>query len=288
MKKIITGILFVHLISFIFFDLALAQEQEGELYRVETTDNNIFVGTLVSATDEEIVLLTETIGEITIRRENIKRITRIDDSQIREDGIWHENPQRTRYFFAPNALGLKKGHGYYQNTWIFFNNVNYGVTDNFSIGGGTIPLFLFGSGSFPFWIIPKVSIPAGIENLHFGAGALIGGVIGEETGGLFYGNSTYGDSNQNITVGLGYSFGSGGVSSSPVINVSGLVRSSHRIYFISENYFFPTTDFNGLISIGVRWAPENAAIDFALVRPLEVWDSFVAFPWLGVTIPFGQ
>jgi len=276
--------------ALIFVITSSAYAQQSDLYRVETTDGNTFVGQLISETDEAITILTESAGEITISRKNIRKMTLLENDQMREDGYWHDNPQSTRYLFAPNAIGLRKGEGYYQNTWILFNNVNYGITNNFSLGAGTVPLFLFGSSSTPFWIMPKLSIPVASDLVHLSAGALIGGVIGEEdgSGGLLYGTGTVGDTNKNLTLGLGYAYGGGEISSTPVVNISGMYRTGQSIYFISENYFIPDTDAGGLVSFGVRWAPENFAVDFALIRPLEDFGSFVGLPWLGLTIPFGR
>ena len=276
--------------ALIFVITSSAYAQQSDLYRVETTDGNTFVGQLISETDEAITILTESAGEITISRKNIRKMTLLENDQMREDGYWHDNPQSTRYLFAPNAIGLRKGEGYYQNTWILFNNVNYGITNNFSLGAGTVPLFLFGSSSTPFWIMPKLSIPVANDLVHLSAGALIGGVIGEEdgSGGLLYGTGTVGDTNKNLTLGLGYAYGGGEISSTPVVNISGMYRTGQSIYFISENYFIPDTDAGGLVSFGVRWAPENFAVDFALLRPLEDFGGFVGLPWLGLTIPFGR
>ena len=276
--------------ALIFVITSSAYAQQSDLYRVETTDGNTFVGQLISETDEAITILTESAGEITISRKNIRKMTLLENDQMREDGYWHDNPQSTRYLFAPNAIGLRKGEGYYQNTWILFNNVNYGITNNFSLGAGTVPLFLFGSSSTPCWIMPKLSIPVASDLVHLSAGALIGGVIGEEdgSGGLLYGTGTVGDTNKNLTLGLGYAYGGGEISSTPVVNISGMYRTGQSIYFISENYFIPDTDAGGLVSFGVRWAPENFAVDFALLRPLEDFGGFVGLPWLGLTIPFGR
>ncbi len=84
---------------------------------------------------------------------------------------WTENFQSTRYFWMPNGFGLKQGEAYYQNVWILFNQFNVGITKNFSIAGGTIPLFLFGADAFPIWVNAKVSVPLG-PKVNFGGGVL--------------------------------------------------------------------------------------------------------------------
>lgn len=263
---------------------------EKQMYRVETTDGQVVVGTLVSKTEQEVVLEARELGEVTIQRENIESLEELPPDRFRDGEYWFQNPQSTRYLFAPNALGIPKGEGYYQNTWIFFNNVNYGVSENFSVGGGTVPVFLFGADAFPFWFLPKLSISTPQENLHLAGGAVLGGVLGAGDGGgagLLYGSATVGDRDHNATVGLGYGYADGGLADRPAINISGMTRVGRTTYLVSENYFFPGVENASLISFGVRWAPKNFALDFALVRPLDA-EGIVGIPWLGVTVPFGQ
>ena len=150
-----------------------AQDQEPTLYRVETTDGNVLIGTLVSEDDEQIVLDTRAVGQITIARADIERMQAIDPDRMRDGAYWFENPQSTRYFLAPNAIGLPEGGGYYQNTWIFLNNVNVGVTSNVSIGAGTVPVFLLGASALPFWLLPKVSISEPVQNSRASASVLL-------------------------------------------------------------------------------------------------------------------
>lgn len=257
--------------------------------RVQTKDGNILFGDLISETDQAIIIRTSS-GDVTIMRENIQRITDISRNSIRDGKFWHPNPQSTRYLFSPNALGLKKGEGYYQNVWIFFNNANYGLTDNFSLGAGLVPSFLFGASETPIWILPKFSVPIPNSKFHIAAGAMLGGITGVASFGVLYGMATYGDQDHNMSVGLGYGYAEGEVSSSPVVTFSGMFRASHRVYFITENYIFPDTEGLSLVSFGMRWAPENFAVDFAIMSPVgeDLGRGFIGFPWLGVTIPFGR
>lgn len=157
-----------------------AQEQDTTVYRVETTDGNEFIGTIVSQDETQIILRTKEFGDITISKAAIKKMAPIKVSQMKGGTYWFENPQSTRYFWQPNGYGLKKGEGYYQNVWIFFNQVSVGITDNFLIGAGIVPLFLFAGSSSPVWIAPKFSVPIKKDKFNMGAGALMGTVLGEE------------------------------------------------------------------------------------------------------------
>ncbi|MDZ7754903.1 hypothetical protein [Rhodohalobacter sp.] len=290
MKTVVQLIICFSLLLVIWCAPAQGQAEEREWYRVETVEGNVFFGYLISEDEQSVVLNVESVGEITILRENIRSMTQIDPDRIKDGSHWYDNPQATRYFFAPNALGLKKGEGYYQNTWIFFNNVNYGITDNFSLGGGIVPLFLFGANTTPIWILPKVSIPISSDRFHLGAGAMFGGLVGEEseTLGLFYGVGTVGSRDNNMTVGIGYGYAGDEISRTPLINISGMVRVSRRLFLLTENYFIPEADAGGILSAGARWTTEQFAVDFGLFRPTDGGGDVIGIPWVGVTIPFGR
>lgn len=260
-------------------------------YRIVTTDGNTFIGTLVSENDNEVVIQTEKLGRITISRADIKSMEEVDPADLRGGEYWHENPNSTRYLFGTNALGIRKGEGYYQNTWIFFNNVNYGVTNNVSLGGGLVPTFLFGDNYIPIWFMPKVSIPISSESFHIAAGGLFGGVVGEDNAGfgLAYGVATIGNRDNNLSFGLGYGYADGNWADIPLLNLSGMYRMSKNTYLITENYFV-TADgrSTGLLSAAFRWAPENFAVDFGLIRPIDIGGDYVGIPWLGIAIPIGR
>lgn len=266
-----------------------AQAQDSALVCIETRDGNEFVGTISREDTHQIVLKTENLGEITIQKSDIKRRTKISPKQIKGSGIWLENPQATRYFWAPNGYGLKKGEGYYQNIYVFWNQASIGITNNFSLGGGIVPLFLL-DGPTPVFITPKLSVPVVKNKINLGAGALLGAVLGEESGafGIVYGLSTYGNPNKNFTIGLGYGFADGEWANSPLINISGLCRISSRMYFVTENYYI-NMDGEGwaVTGLGGRWLIKRASLDFMLGIPLaKDMDTFIAVPAIGFVIPF--
>ena len=261
-----------------------------KMYNVETFDGNEFVGRIISRTPDKITLLTEDFGEINIPLRNIKRIQEVSRSRMIQGKYWFENPQATRYFWAPNGYGLKKGEGYYQNVWIFFNQFAGGVTDYFSIGAGIVPAFIFAGSATPVWITPKFSIPAVKDKLNVGFGALAGAVIGEEgaTFGILYGSTTFGSKDKNLSLGLGYGFAGGEWSSGPAINLSTMIRVSQRAYFISENYYIGLGGSDaGVISFGGRSIIKRISLDYGGFLPIGSGE-FIIIPWLGLTIPFGK
>jgi len=117
---------------------------------------------------------------MTIQWSEISSITDIEEDEISEKGVYSQhNLQSTRYFFGPNGHGLNKGEGYYQNVWIFFNQISYGVTDYFSISAGVVPAFLFAGSPTPVWVVPKFSVPIKKDVLSVGAGGLFGTILGD-------------------------------------------------------------------------------------------------------------
>ena len=288
MKRLL---LLLPLLFFSFFSWGQMTKDTSILYRVETMDGNEYIGTLVSQDVDVIVLKTEQLGNITLKKADIRKMAPIEEGQIKDGVLWFDNPQATRYFFQPNGYGLKQGEGYYQNVWIFFNQFSYGITDNISIGAGIVPLFLFSGANTPVWITPKISIPVVEDKFNVGLGGMLGTVIGAEDAGFgfVYGTSTVGNRNSNMSLGLGYGYAGGDWANTPLISLSGMWRTGQRGYLLTENFFVSTVDGDLLLlSFGGRRLIKNAGLDFGLFFPFLTEDSFFAIPWLGITIPFGN
>jgi hypothetical protein len=276
-----------------YFHQSKAQELSDTVeYRIETQDGNVYIGRVVDFDPGKITLNTDNLGTITVDRTQIKRMEAIDENQFKKGGYWFPNPQSTRYFWTPSGYGLKKGEGYYQNVWVLFNQVAYGITDNVSIGAGLVPLFLFGGANTPIWITPKVSIPITKDKVNLGIGALVGTITGADIDefGVIYGIGTFGSRDKNLSVGLGWGYGGGELADRPTITLSAMIRTGPRGYFMTENYFVDAgTETVGMVSFGGRRIIGNAALDYGLFIP---WGSdigtFVAAPWLGISFPFGN
>lgn len=274
--------------------------------RIETNDGNDYIGEVMSKDSVSVRLMTKDLGEIRIQKINISKIEKIQEEQIKDGNFWYPNPNATRYLFAPSAFNLKKGEGYYQNTWMAFNQVSYGFTDNFTCGVGVIPFFLFGSavGRYsPMWVTPKFTFGKEKKKVNFSAGAIafflpfaqadVRGSVG-----ILYGTATFGNRDKNISTGLGWGFarsdGKGVIGKRPTLNISGMYRISKQSYLVSENWFasFGDDDFVGGIgafSAAYRLATKNITLDvglFAFVT--SEFNGYVGYPWLGVLLPFGK
>jgi hypothetical protein len=142
---------------------------------------------------------------------------------------------RSRYFFAPSSYNLEQGELYYNSIYFFVHDVQYGLSDKFSIGMGTTIL------GFPFYLTPKLTIPVNERSTFAIGDILMFGTWGADFfGNLLYGTYTRGTYQSNITLGLGHLAGGGKdnplASSSLVFNFSALGGMSDHIFFITENY----------------------------------------------------
>lgn len=274
--------------------ICLSQEKPDTTVtlRIETIDGNIYIGRYVSEDSLAMVLQTESLGEIRIPQNSIKARTLLKQVVKVGNDIWLPNPQSSRYFWAPNGYGLEENTSYYQNIWILYNQFSFGLTNNFSLGAGMLPLFLFAGGSTPIWIVPKFSIPVEKDKFNLGTGAFLGTIIGEDTGifGLLYGTATIGSRDKNFSLGIAYGFAGGDWLNVPVINVSSMIRTGPRGYFITENYVITAEgETVVLLSAGGRSIIRNVGLDYSLWIPLGFeMDTFVAIPFIGITVPIGR
>ena len=294
MKKRISLII-ISLFVLLHCDTVSGQKTDIQIiHRIEMVDGSVLIGEIVSEDDQYITLKTEKAGTIRIVKSDISNKKLLPKAQLKDGKLWPENIHSTRYFFSPNAYNLRKGESYYQNIAVIVHQVSYGVNDNFSIGAGMIPLFIFGGVASPVWVTPKFSFPIVENKINFGFGALMGTVIGAEYRspgfGILYGTSTFGSRDQNFSFGAGWAFVDGAIARYPTFNLSGIIRLGPKGYLMTENYFIGTRDdFFSLMSIGGRRMFSEVGLDFGLFLPLSnLDDAWVAIPWLGIAIPLSH
>ncbi len=293
MKNILSGIAVIIGLLIGLPNLVQAQAKQDTIKsRIETIDGNEYIGIILDRSGDKIRIKTDKLGEISILNKDVKRVSAVSSARYKNGTYWLDNPQSTRYFWSPNGYNLKQGEGYYQNVWILFNQAVYGITDHFSAGVGVMPLFLFAGAATPVWLTLKYSVPVVKDKINLGAGALMGTVIGVNSGtaGILYGISTFGSKDNNLSIGMGWGFANGQIASNPTININGMIRTGARGYLITENYFIGTPDnFVVLISVGGRRIIKHFGLDYGLFLPISKdIGSFVAIPWLGFTVPFGS
>jgi hypothetical protein len=252
------------------FCQANKNESRSKKVQIKLKDGSTVKGNVVLEDAQQISLLTENLGTVSVKRDQIKSLIHLD-SLNSQGQYWFPNPNYSRYFIGP-GIQLKKGDGYYQNIDISINTVSYGITDFFSLGGG-LELYSTLSGHPIFIILPKVGFKVG-NSLWLGGGLLYINLIGlGDFGGLGigYGSATIGNENSNLSLGAGWGFIGSEWSKSPVITVSGMTRLSNRIGLVTENWFVPGYT---VFSYGIRFMGEKNSIDLGFVNSKDIIKTF--------------
>jgi hypothetical protein len=243
----------------------------AELHELVLKDGSRMFGTIERETDQEVVFRTHAGAAVTARRAEIVSL-RLVKGRIENGEFVRADSHRSRLFFAPTARSLERGQvsvGVFEFLAPF---VQVGVTDRFSIGGGTPLFFGFDEEFRPFWITPKFQVYDG-ERSQFAVGVLQMFNLSGDGGGIAYGVGTFGTSDNALTAGLGLAYS--GDDTGGVLMVGGERRVRRNLKLITENYIWQGGD--GIVSGGVRFLGERLSADLALAVPVGVGD-FIAFP----------
>ncbi len=259
----------------------IENEELDVYYLIKLVDGNEFYGKIIKRRKTDFDFETKTIGIVTIQNSKIKKMQNVEEGKMSGGKYWFPNPNNTRYFFAPSAFNLKEGEAYYQNVYILSNSANYGVTNNFSIGGGIII-------PFAIYITPKVNFKI-TEKLYVGTGGIFGVIPGPEVIGIAYAIATYGTNEHNVTLGTGYGFYDSEFANRPIITLNGMTRISRKVALVTENWSIPFTRteyddmnwqnppvlkkvYDTYFSYGLRIMGEKITIDIAFVNSKDIFE----------------
>jgi hypothetical protein len=208
-----------------------------------------------------------------------------------------EDPNRTRYLYAPSARMLRAGEVYLSQTELFVTSGVVGVTDFLELQlGSVLPALLYPNG-FNFLLGLKAGLPL-TGRLHVAAGAqvlflpFVSSRIGPTT--LLFTTATYGSLDAHLSVALGVPLS---LRAQPwelrpgpfIATVSGNLRVGRHAALITENwivpgYFLPP-DVPMANALAVRFFGENWAVDLGAVR--IPYEPPFPLPWLNLTYNFG-
>jgi hypothetical protein len=236
---------------------ALSQNNEvGKKYVYEFRDGTTIIGTFIKDESGNIFINDLQGNETYIPRVMVAQIHEVNDKNLIGDEYWFPNLHDSRYFFSPTAFGLEQGEGYYSHSYWMLWQAQYGITDNFSIGGGATPL------GAPTTINMKYSFNVG-KKLNAAAGWFyVGDLLGVSGGNISslinmpYGVITRGNKENNFTLGLGFSISDDlNMNERTVLNLGGTFRASRRFSIVFEAWVFNAFDSqaNILGGPGIRY-----------------------------------
>lgn len=261
---------------------------EDSVTEVRLRDGSRLVGR-VEREDEQLVVLV-TIGGV---RTEIPRaqIVSMRLVVLRAGGeVWPEDENVSRLFFTSTGRSVPKGEGYVSAYWLFFPFVGYGVTDRFTLAGGT-PIVPGGIGEIVY-LAPKYKV-WDAEKLDMSVGALSFWYTPEADAGnlgILYGVGTYGTSDKALTFGAGWFYTNVEddfeTSNEPVFMLGGERRVSRRVKLITENWFAVNPGVSGLVSGGFRFVGDRLSADFAFAGATGV-ESACCLPMINFVWTFG-
>jgi hypothetical protein len=255
---------------------------------LKTRDGSTFVGHVV-ATGVDSVTFQTSVGTLTIARAAIDEIREVPRTAMRAGGeYWPPDPNATRLFFAPTGRMLKRGEGYFSDTYLFLLGAAGGVTDWLTLGGGisVVPLDDFSDNIL--YLTPKVGLVSS-ERVNVAVGAAIGTArwLVEDVGtaGIFYGVGTFGGPDASVSTGIGYAYAGSDVNNTPILMLGGARRVSKRVSLVTENYLFPDTDVQFVYWYGLRLMGEKLSTDLAFINASSS-GIFPGIPYVNVVFKF--
>jgi hypothetical protein len=233
-------------------------------------DGSRVYGQIERESDTEIVFRTTSGAALTTPRTRIVSLRPVVGRTVRGE-FRREDPNSTRLAFGPTARAIPRGQvylGVYQGLAPF---VQVGVTDRFSVGGGTPLIFAVNDWDRPYWVTPKLQVFAG--NGNYASVGVLHAFTGDDSAGIGYGVFTKETSGGAFTLGAGAAYSSHGVQSA-VAMVGGEAPAGRNIKWITENYAW---DGAVVSSGGFRFFGEKLAADLVLAIAFTDGSAF-AFP----------
>ena len=242
------------------------------MFELVLRDGTRVYGAIEAQDDAEVAFKTQGGTLVTAKRADILSLKEVTGSLLNGE-FMPPDPNATRLFFGPTGRSLPKGKVYLGVYEFLMPFVQVGVTDRFSIGGGTPLVFGFGDEEErPFWITPKLQV-LNTRSTQVSVGAYQILNAHGDGGGIGYVVGTRGGADASLTVGAGVAYGLDG-GRAGVAMVGGERRVRRNLKVVTENYIWKNGD--GVISAGIRFIGERLSADLALAGPIGADTFFLA------------
>jgi hypothetical protein len=254
--------------------------QQVTLYELVLRDGSRLYGALERDDPNDIVFKTQAGAIVTVKRADIETLKPVTGS-LAGGEFMPPDPNATRLFFGPTGRSLPRGQAYFGVYEFVMPFVQVGVTDRFSIGGGTPLFFGLDSSDHPFWITPKLQVLK-TSSTDVAVGVFQALNAAGDGGGVAYAVSTSGNARGSITIGGGVAYGNDG-GRAGVVMVGAERQVRRNLKLMTENYVWKRGD--GVASAGIRFLGARLSADLALGVPLGVNEFFV-FPLVNFVYVF--
>lgn len=176
----------------------------NKIVKVELYNGVIHVGELLEDDGREILIASDKVGKLYIKKSDIAELTEIkrEDSLLR--GTFRDSgPFTTRYYFTNNALPFSKGD-HYAMVHLYGPEIHFSLSDNFSLGVMTTWI------ASPLGLAAKYSFKSPYEHVNFSVGTILfsSGYLmqAQGWGGLHWGTVTFGRPGKNVSLSSGFGY----------------------------------------------------------------------------------
>jgi hypothetical protein len=259
LKKILLFILLI--ISSITF------AQKIQTFEIKTINGDIYFGQILKMEADSLIVKTSRKKEIVLVKSDIKSIDTINL-------FFHnyENNFGNKYFISNSAIPLKKKDFYFHSNEILTNGCEYGLTNNFSIGGGIGYPWWYVNFKLGFSINRNIHLNTQVFSLFF---VYVVPVTFAST------NLTIGNHNNNITVGYGLLFRK--IDNHVLVyKISVTLHLDKNFYLLTENYIVLDIALNEKYYYvgfhGIRYILKNNSFNLGL---LLIEDIDFPIPYFG-------
>jgi hypothetical protein len=244
---------FIVLLSFLITTTIFAQDLvKNQKYVFEFRDGTTLIGTYDYEEEGNIWVKNMSNEAVYLPKVMVAQIHDANEENIKDGEYWFPNLHDTRYFFSPSAFNLEKGEGYFGHSYWALWQMQYGVTDQLSLGFGTTFIGLPASLNAKYSFEIKENLNSAIG--YFWVGDLFN-FLGEDENSLInlpYTVFTKGTKENNLSIGFGYNiqnFSEDNIDPANriALNIGGVTRTSRRFSFIFEAWFLDLANDDPII-----------------------------------------
>jgi hypothetical protein len=272
-------------------------------YLITLADGTVLRGQVLSQDTSRVVVKTRQLGTVYVPTAQVVRLENEHLARTRRSGSQHPSEGYKNLFpqylnFTPTAFQAERGRVYYRNSFLYINQFDAGITDNWSVSGAVVPIFTVLAG----WVGTKLSVPLG-ERARVGVqGQYFFGTLGFSSSNSGFSTSylqgvlSVGTSQNNVTFGVGIPAGSG--SGGQLLTVGVVRKVGPLLTFISENQLIVGTSGSGTflkIGGGIRFDRRRHSFDVSGHLPVyfyrgnSIGFSGVTFtPWASYQVRLGK
>ncbi|MCK4661763.1 MAG: hypothetical protein KAT68_02770 [Bacteroidales bacterium] len=279
---------------------------------IKLYDESSISGKIIEVLEKEIKVRTKYMGLITIPKNRIFELVVLKSNGKQFNKFWMPNPHDSRHYFAPTARNMPKGVGYFQDIYLLIMSANYAITDYLTIGGGLSIVPGISADRQGYFIYPKAGFDL-TEKISVGGGLLYANIPDREeiktleeitipiyfgpvekdttvidtaynyinhriNVGILFGVGTYGNQENNVTLGMGYAYFKDDILKVPVFMFGGMCRLSRRTALVTENWIYTVpykylwegrekrNHTSVIISYGIRFFGERMSVDLAFFQ----------------------